>query len=351
MKPPVPEPRDLAQQRFRWCALDWLEAHDEPDRAPDQARNLLAAWAGLSRIIDPSEWLAALVELTARLQHDAAALLNAFLDNAPPAEWLQDAAELDTAWETLERADLISELDSAAAHLFDKLDEHQLAVLQARRLAEQSGAATEQLRNWQRQLDAAEDFLADHADCFLPAAPSAAVLLDAFRPDLDELDYELWLTTLKHRRLEELEEELEAAPSLVRPTLPRPAAIVKVRRNGREFTAHTRDVLPQLRLAAAAAPEAMQLTQRLWRSPDGTSEACLTLPTAGPGPARLAFYGVVDRQPPAMLANRPVILAGREGLLNDRVLTDFAIRELLDANEPLWLEVDGVPWEAAPAIS
>lgn len=212
MNAPVPDPREQVLRRFRKLAQDWLEDHDEPDRAPEQAGALLAAWAGLSRVIETTSWPADLADLAAQLREDKSAIMRAFLEGSPPIEWLEDAADLDRA-----RGDLTSneerrrELDSASVALFDRLDALELAVYQAQRLcARDMVDALQQLTEWKQQLKEAEEYLADSTHVFLPAEPIASVWQSAFLPDLDETDFELWETTLKHRRLEELQEELNA---------------------------------------------------------------------------------------------------------------------------------------------
>lgn len=211
MKPPAP---DLRRQTAGWAQTfreDWEECRNDPDYAPSKAWSLLAAWGAVCRLYaePPPE----LIQLPDLLRRDAEVLLTALAQAPQPAEWLDRARDLDRAWDVTVRADHLSELEDAAAGLFNQLDRHRLAECMARRLLT-NGTTPDWLACWSEQLSLADAFFADHVEAFFPAASQAAAVLAGCRADLDEADPELWQTTLNYRHLEEAWEELTADPVL-----------------------------------------------------------------------------------------------------------------------------------------
>ncbi|MCS6852810.1 MAG: hypothetical protein NZ700_16755 [Gemmataceae bacterium] len=331
--------------------------------------------------------------------------MKAYLQTCPSVGWLPDAMSLAEALDHAQDEEQFRECDTAAVMLFNQLDDTQLAVWQARQLASKVPTEARSMRRyvlpknmteffseseagvrrglvslglplghwnvgpipasarletrapelgWEESIaKQAEDFLESHPEVFLPAADWAAAWQSVFRSDLDETDFELWETTLKHRRLEELVEDLEAGPTLERPKLPdavaRKLLIVTVPTSKRDVRAHHwRKVQPPGLAAAAAAPPAAPLTTLRWYSPDGNTEARLLLPTEGEWPARLALYERSSGEAASAYGGRTIRLAGIERTLNDRAQADFVMRELHDARQHLLLEVTGEPWDAVP---
>ena len=103
---------------------------------------------------------------------------------------------------------------SSRRDLFDALDRFTLAEYAARILAAGDSREGERFRN---AVGEAQELFAEKVSAFFPAASYASATLGAFREDLDEHDFELWLTTCKHRLLEETVEEAEARSGEILP--------------------------------------------------------------------------------------------------------------------------------------
>ena len=103
----------------------------------------------------------------------------------------------------------MEELEILARDLFDGLDRFALAEYATRVLPIGGNVQGGEFR---QGVIFAEDLLADNILAFYPAASYASAMLAVCRQDLDEFDFQLWLTTCKHRLLEETLEENEAGP-------------------------------------------------------------------------------------------------------------------------------------------
>lgn len=371
MKPLAPNPRGQAVGWAEAFRDDWEECRSDPDYAPEYAWSLLAAWGEVCRFFDklPEE----VASIPALLQRDAGALLASLGQAPPPAEWLERARRLDRAWNYAVHEEPLRDLELGAINLFHQLDRHSLAVCMARRLTAECSETTGWLADWTRQVEQAEEFFADHVDAFLPVAFLARAVLANCRPDLDEADPELWETTLKHRRLEELGEEMEADLEPVRLTdrdrqaiqakvaqarLKVLLPIIFVQWAGRRVQAYPRRLIPQRLLAAAAAGTELPsaLVPLRWCSPDGAVEARLHLPladvpAAGVEPVRLNLYLTASGDRAINLVGQTVHLAGIERKLDDLSRADFTVQELQDAGQDIFLGVAGEPWTPCPGPS
>jgi hypothetical protein len=212
MKPPAPDVRYQAAAWAQTFREDWEECRNDPDYAAGKAWCLLAAWGDVCRLYE--EPPAAIAQLPELLQRDAPALLTALRQAPEPAEWLDRARDLSSAWDGTVRTDHLRELEDIAVILFDELDRHSLAACVADGLPSDAATA-EHLRTRQQQVEEAEAWFRDHVTAFLPAAKLAGAVFAACRPGLEE-DEALWRTVLKHRLLEETAEELAAAPVMPR---------------------------------------------------------------------------------------------------------------------------------------
>lgn len=206
MKPRPPNPRDAAIAWAQTFCEDWKECRDDSYFAPVKAWALLAAWGAVRRFF--AEMPVDVAGVSELLQRDSIAILAALWQSPDPAEWLERARSLDGAWDFALREHELRELETRATVLFDELDRHGLALCMARRL--DPGSENTELNRRIEQLSLAEEFFAQHVVSFLPTAHLAAAEIAAFRPDLEQADPELWLTTLKHRRLDQVRKETES---------------------------------------------------------------------------------------------------------------------------------------------
>lgn len=194
----------------------WRKVRSDNSLAPEQSLNILADWAHLRRFSPESlnQDQDVICRLNDLVKHDHEALVSHFMQTTFPVEWTSQADSIDNAWDDATTQDIADELTSAITDHFDLLDSYQLALYAAdfwvadghlrSRFADFSKRQTASLTK-------AEEYVADHVDVFLSAAPHAADMLGAYREDLYEFDSSLWATVLKHRRLEEHFEELTSS--------------------------------------------------------------------------------------------------------------------------------------------
>jgi hypothetical protein len=366
MKPPAPDVRYQAAAWAQTFREDWEECRNDPDYAAGKAWCLLAAWGDVCRLYE--EPPAAIAQLPELLQRDAPALLTALRQAPEPAEWLDRARDLSSAWDGTVRTDHLRELEDIAVILFDELDRHSLAACMAGRLASDAATA-EHLRTRQQQVEEAEAWFRDHVVAFLPAAKLAGAVFAACRPGLEE-DEALWGTVLKHRLLEETAEELNAEPLLQQLTESDKQAILtkadRARSNGlppivpaqwrgQQILAFSRQALPKQLLAAAtpADSEIPDLLPLRFRSAKKNVEVRLFVPTgdaplAGSTVVRLNCYDLGSGKEARRLANNTVYLAGIERSLDERGRADFTLRELCEAGQDLFVVLDGEPATLEP---
>jgi hypothetical protein len=203
---PVPlSPRDLLTGELPGLLWYWTSSS-----TPEAARALLAAWAGLQRLErtgpDPDE-----DRLNALVLEEAARLVHAAGEGTifDTEDWLRRAEELDRAQDTgSEDAD---ELHWQAHDLFERLDRADLALWSLEKLGGPDQNA-DRLASARSALGQADAYLTSRTDLFLALALDVADVLSAIPMDLDEREPELWATLLRHRRIEEAQDDLEASP-------------------------------------------------------------------------------------------------------------------------------------------
>jgi hypothetical protein len=118
---------------------------------------------------------------------------------------------LDTEWD-LGREEA-EELEWRTRQAFDALDRTELFAW----FAATKGATDARIQAWLESIpgkcEAAERFIADRPDLFICLATELAAVIASSRPGLEEADLRLWETLGKHRRIEEVRDEVELAPS------------------------------------------------------------------------------------------------------------------------------------------
>ncbi len=176
--------------------------------------DIIAAWAGLQRLVPPgrqSEWLPRLEEI---LRADAAIFLEVALASRFEHEsWRREVEQIDTDWDRDLSRDEAEELEWRAQQAFEALDQVELLAW----FAEKQAPGDARVRAWLGQLwhecQAAEAFIADRPDRFLCLASDLADVLACSRPGLETDDPQLWETLGKHRRIEEVRDEVELSES------------------------------------------------------------------------------------------------------------------------------------------
>ncbi len=186
----------------------WPEIRKDDSIGPEVAFDLLATWAHLRRF-DPASLDGALVALlNALVINDLAAIGEQALKFPFPSHWSETSNRLDEAWDHVGDDEDSDELEHSISEHFELLDRGSLVVYAINRLLP-AVSKHENTQLFNQFLIQAEEFLADNADIFLPAAVYASAMLDSYRIDLDDFDEPLWETTLKHRQLQELIDEQE----------------------------------------------------------------------------------------------------------------------------------------------
>jgi hypothetical protein len=285
-------PRELLISRLPAVLALW-----EHGPSPETARDLLALWAGLRRLDraapDPDE-----DRLDALARADASRLVRQA--SAKPLldadDWLRRAGELDRAWDQGE-ADP-QELDWQAHQLFQDLDRASLAAWAMSRLTLPDVDAARS-PDGSQALVRAEEFLTARVDLFVCLASDAAAVLSSARPGLEDDETELWETLLKHRRIEEARDQLEApldrAAALAAARQPA-SAIQPSRAEPVGVASHGHDndwsFLPETPLAMAAnVPRPTVVVHLHWREPGGPHHATLAVDRADvETPLRINFY-------------------------------------------------------------
>ncbi len=191
----------------------WPEIREDDAIAPEIAFPLLADWSHLQRF-DPATLDTGLVrQLNTLVESDAELLGKKALAYRSLQNWGADAEQLDEAWDSVVDADEIYELEREINKLWHLLDNGSLVAFAVVKL-KLSLCDDEQFQAYRAAVESAEVYLAENPDVFLPDAVLASGMLDAYRPDLHEVDAALWDTTLKHRSLQELLEEQDHPPRL-----------------------------------------------------------------------------------------------------------------------------------------
>jgi hypothetical protein len=308
---------------------------------PEEARAVLAAWAGLRRLQmgepDPDE-----ERLKALVNDDGARLARLACEGIlfDADAWLGRAAELDRAWDEGEEAE---ELDWQTHQLLEQLDHAALNLWALGRLGAPEEAG--RLTTARKAVARAEGFLAARPDLFLSLASDATAVISAARPGLEDDEPELWETLLKYRRIEEARDELETPPE-------RDALLGQAVTRGGTVQPHAADWswLPEPPLAMAAATgRAAGMVHLQWREPGGEHSAVLAVDRSDPAtPLRVNFYH--GDEAASDLQDKPVWLAGCEGRIDEQGNADFPqdeLRRVRGEGRPVRLEVGPakVAWE------
>jgi hypothetical protein len=199
-------PQELVLSELDARQSFWPQVVENIELAPCEAENVLAIWAHLRRFPPQILPTTRVRDFNQFVEREQKRLIDAFLNFRFLEEWTAAVHGLDAAWEETAEPEKMEELEILARDLFDGLDRFSLAEYAARAFS--GGKA--QGEKFREAVHISEELLADKVLAFYPAAPLASAMLAAYREDLDEFDFELWLTTCKHRLLEEALEESEA---------------------------------------------------------------------------------------------------------------------------------------------
>lgn len=187
----------------------WPDVRDNDVLGPDVSLNILAIWSHLRRFKPESLRDDLVCQLNGLIEAERDAILAKYMQCVFPADWISLAEAIDVAWDDAVTQDEADNLTRDIMEHFELLDRHELALCTANSLG--VNAALPSFGEYKEKVGAylneSEEYLADHIDVFLPAAPYAIEMLASYREDLDIYDVSLWKTTWKHRRLEELVEE------------------------------------------------------------------------------------------------------------------------------------------------
>ncbi len=203
-KRPTPlSPRELLLGELPGAMSLWERAP-----APHAAQTVLALWAGLQRLakIDPDPARDRLDDL---VRAEAARLVRLASQETvlDVDDWLRQGKDLDRAWEAGD--DEAEEIDWRTHQLFERLDRAALTVC-AVGMLDSTDADADGLAAASDALARADSFLAERTDLFLCLATDVAAVLSAVRPGLEGQQPELWDTLLRHRRVEDARDQMEA---------------------------------------------------------------------------------------------------------------------------------------------
>ena len=194
----------------------WPEARQNPRLAPSEAVDVLAAWAHLQRF-PPAVITGSVTEDLARLvADDSSVLVTSLLRQSSVGGWLEAASALEQGWDAALQVEELGELEEASRDLFHALDQGALAAWAANRLLDPESPHRGKLSEIREEIARCENFFADHAEAFLPAAGLATAMLLAYRADLDEVDLELEETTDKYTLLAEIRDQDQHPPARAR---------------------------------------------------------------------------------------------------------------------------------------
>jgi hypothetical protein len=183
----------------------WPDVRDN-DLGPDVSLNILAIWSHLRRFKPESLRDDLVCQLNGLIEAESDAILAKYMQCVFPADWISLAEAIDVAWDDAVTQDEADNLTRDIIEHFELLDRHELALCTANSWSA-NAADLSGLEKLGDCLNECKEYLADHIDVFLPAAPYAIGMLASYRQDLDTYDASLWETTWKHRRLEEMVEE------------------------------------------------------------------------------------------------------------------------------------------------
>jgi hypothetical protein len=205
-------PQELLLSRLPGLLSLWNHDRGRETGAYRTARDLVAAWSGLQRLVLPPRPSEALRQADEVIRDDAALLLEAILaDNFDCHTWLREVEALDTAWDVgREEAE---ELEWRTREAFDALDRTDLFAWFAARQVRSDARIAAWLESLAGRREGAERFITDRPDVFLCLTTDLAAVIASSRPGLEETEPVLWETLGKHRRIEEARDEVELVPS------------------------------------------------------------------------------------------------------------------------------------------
>jgi len=231
---PSMRPQDIVLGELDALQSFWPSVREKPELAPREACNVLAAWAHLRRFPPESLPVERVTKFNDFVVMEQDNLVAAFMQMSFLDDWITAARGLDASWDSVVEAEATEQLEILARDLFASLDRYTLADYAASALA----------TRWQhdharthRAAEEAEQLFETLVMAFLPAADYANDLDDAYRLDLFDYDYELWLTTNKYWYLVETLEECEHPPEIVLSEQDKEA----IRALARELTPKARD--------------------------------------------------------------------------------------------------------------
>lgn len=318
--------------------------------APDDALDLVALEARLRRVrpalIEELNGRATRARAAAVLAERGADLVARALAIADPQRWLEQTAALVEAFEEVGSAEQRSDL---AERLLTDLDDAELVLYAARR----RGFPDADLES---RWEPCRQWLAEHAELFLPAAVHVQAVGMSLRPELAEFDYGLAVTALKYldvlRATKAAEEELALAQVQQLDASVAKHLAARSRDEGQRTAAARaaflsavavalRDRLRQAPLARAGeAVPPEPLYWWLWSSPAGEFTARLTVPPRPAADQRVMLEFLDAAQQRATgLAGQTVTLHGVEAAIDSTGKATFSLVPLLETDQPLVLRV------------
>jgi hypothetical protein len=176
------------------------------------ACDVLAIWAHLQRFESETLNKQLVDEFYVKVRGSSWAVCNYALSQSEPVNWEGVMLQLDELWDHILDEDgriddeKVDQLEHQILEQFEALDRRSLLVYAISKL-QPTLTDTDKFKVLENNLQQGEDFLAGKHAVYLSAARYASMLLDSYNPNLDEVNEDLFETTLKHRRLQELCDE------------------------------------------------------------------------------------------------------------------------------------------------
>jgi SNF2 family DNA or RNA helicase len=211
-EPALLTPHELLLSRLPGLLSLWTDDRERGRDAYQTARELVAAWAGLQRLVLPEHSSDILRRADEVIHDDMSRFLDAMLSHDFNFEsWHRVMDDLDTDWDSncLEA----DELEWRTSQAFEALDRTELFAW----FAVANSPSDKRIHSWleslPEQCERAEQFVAERPDLFLCLATDLAATIAWSRPGLEASAPQLWESLGKHRRIEEAREEIELIPS------------------------------------------------------------------------------------------------------------------------------------------
>lgn len=325
--------------------------------APQEAYDVLALWAKLSRVrpelIERCGGTEEFDRVSAILETDGRTIAERALTVLNPPAWLEAARAFDASLDDL--LDPAAETEQAV-ELLEDLDEAELTLAAAWHCGvtdHETEESVEQCVTW----------LCENTDSFLAASVYVQALGMSTRPDLEDRDYGLAATMLKYIQMLDAAARAEADLKLAN-IEPLPAHVVKglAEHYVRErYAAAMRAVvwlcrrLEEFRrtFGRASIEEKMDVQRWTWTEPDGKVYARLIIPDpaiCGPDEKTpLAFLHSADDSPAAELAGQIVFIGKLESTIEESASAPFTLGQLAEAGPALTLHIgpDRQEWKLA----